>query len=160
MSEITESERSEQVDAGAELEFATFYIGEMLVGVNIQQVQEINRQLDVTAVPHAAECVRGVVNLRGEVVTVVDLRMVLGLGVAQITAQSRNVIVKSQGEQVGLLVDRIADVVTASASDIEPPPANVRGVDGRFFKGVFSQDGQLLVILDTSETLAVEADTR
>ncbi len=140
--------------SGDELEFATFYVGNILLGLDIQQIEEINRQLAMTAAPHAPHFVRGVVNLRGEVATVVDLRAILGMPPVEITDQSRNVVVNSRGERIGLLVDRIGDVVRAVTADIEPPPANVSGVDGRFFKGVCKLEKELLVILDVEEALA------
>lgn len=130
---------------------ATFYLGNQLMGVDIQQVQEINRHATVAAVPHAPECVQGVINLRGEVVTVLDLRRVLGLEPVEITKETRNVIVNVEGEKLGLLVDRIADVVSTRPDQIEAPPANIRGVDGRFFRGVCKLESELLVILDVLE---------
>ena len=119
------------VATSSELQFSTFYVGDLLMGIDIQQVQEINRQVEMTGVPHAPEHVRGVVNLRGEVVTVLDLQIILGLGSTSVTGRSRNVIVDLNGEKTGLLVDRIADVVIAQSSEIESPPANVSGIDGR-----------------------------
>ncbi len=145
---------------GTEVEFATFYVGDLHLGADILQVEEINRHLELTPVPQAPECVRGVINLRGEVVTVVDLRTILGLERIEITPKNRNVIVNSKGEQIGLLVDRIGDVVNASTDQIEPPPANLSGVDGRFFRGVYKLDGELLVILDIETALADENKNR
>ncbi|MBN1765803.1 MAG: purine-binding chemotaxis protein CheW [Sedimentisphaerales bacterium] len=141
-----------------EFEFTTFYVGDLLMGVDIQQVQEINRQLDTTEVPHAPECVRGIVNLRGEVVTVLDLRVILGLDATEINDKNRNVIIKADGENIGLMIDRIADVVYARLREIEPAPANISGVDGRFIKGVYKLDSELLVILDIDEV--IKADKR
>lgn len=137
-----------------EIEFSTFYLGELLIGIDIQQVQEINQHLDMTPVPHSPEYVNGVVNLRGEVVTVLDLRIILGLDPIELTERSRNVIVKTEIDQVGLLVDRVADVVIGKSAEIEPAPANIRGVDGRFFSGVYKLENELLVILDVMETIA------
>ena len=137
-----------------EIEFATFHVGGILLGIDIRKTEEINRQLDLTRVPHAPACVRGVLNLRGEVVTVLDLRTILGLEPAEVTETSRNVVVRSESEQVGLLVDRVADVVTVSAAEIEAPPANVSGMDSRFFKGVCKLDSALLVVLDVNEVLS------
>lgn len=142
--------------AAKELDYVTFYLGDLLLGIDIHAIQEINRQLEVTIVPHAPSDVRGTVNLRGEVVTVVDLRTILGLEPATITAHSRNVIVNSAGEQIGLLVDRIADAVKAHTDDMEPPPINLSGIDGRFFSGVYKIESDLLVILDVNEALAVD----
>ncbi len=137
-----------------EQEFITFYLGDLLLGIDIHQVQEINRNVDMTPVPHAPQAVRGVINLRGEVVLVVDLREVLGLPKSALTRSNRNVIVKNGGEQIGLLVDRVADVVRANTDDLDPMPENLRGIDQRFFKAVYKLELGLLVILDVNVTLA------
>jgi purine-binding chemotaxis protein CheW len=139
-----------------EIEFATFYVGNILLGIDIRKTEEINRQLDLTTVPNAPALVRGVVNLRGEVVTVVDLRAILGLEPAPLTPSTRNVVVRAGAERVGLLVDSVADVVTVKAGDIEDPPANVNGVDGQFFQGVYKLDAALLVVLNVSTALSVD----
>lgn len=139
-----------------ELEIATFYIGDILMGVDIQKVQEINRHVDLTPVPHAPACVRGVINLRGDVVTVLDLRTVLDLEPAELNETSRNMIAKAGDEQVGLLVDRIADVVKVTRDEIEPPPANISGIEGRFFDGVYKMKSDLLIILNAEEVLSVD----
>jgi purine-binding chemotaxis protein CheW len=137
-----------------EEQFATFYVGNILLGVDIRQVQEINRQLEVTHVPHAPRCVRGVINLRGEVTTVVDLRTVLGLSSAKVTRETRNLIVHSQGESIGFLVDRISDILTLKSDQISPPPSNIDGIQGRFFEGVHTLESEILVILDIEEALS------
>jgi purine-binding chemotaxis protein CheW len=142
---------SNQTDA--ELRLATFYLGEQLLGVDIRLVQEINRLTDITPVPLAPDFVRGVVNLRGEVVTVLDLRAVLGLEPSVTAGQGRNVVLEYAGEKTGLLVDRVADVVTTTAGEIEPAPANVHGADGRFFQGVVKLEHELLVLLDVQAVL-------
>ncbi len=138
----------------AETKFVTFRVGDSLMGVSIRLVEEINRHVEVTPVPHAPCHFRGVINLRGEVVTVVDLRTILELPPAELTQQTRKVVVQSKGEQIGLLVDRIADVVRTRTDDIDPPPANIGGVDGRFFKGVYKLKTELRIILDIDAALA------
>jgi len=141
------------VSAG-EQEYITCYLGDLLLGIDIHQVQEINRNIEMTPVPHAPRAVRGVINLRGEVVLVVDLREVLGLAPTALNRSNRNVIVKNGGEQIGLLVDRVADVVRANTDDLDPMPENLRGIDQRFFKAVYKLELGLLVILDVNVTLA------
>lgn len=136
-----------------ELEFATFYVGDILLGIDIQEVQEINKHLEITRVPHVPEYVRGVINLRGEVVTVLNLRNILALGQTEFTDQTRLVVITNNEENIGLLVDRIADVVIANTGEIEPAPANVSGIDGRFFQGVYKLEHDLLVILHTEEII-------
>ncbi|QDV75439.1 chemotaxis protein CheW [Botrimarina mediterranea] len=136
------------------VQFATFYVGELLMGVDIRLVQEINRQLEMTPVPNAPRHVRGVINLRGEVATVIDLRTVLGLPPAEQTRDTRNLIVHSQGEAIGLLVDRISDILTVRPDQISEPPSNVDGVDGKFFLGVHTLEKDICVLLDVEEVLS------
>jgi purine-binding chemotaxis protein CheW len=144
------------VSAG-ETEYASFYVADALMGVSIGQVEEINHNLELTPVPHAPAWVRGVMNLRGAVVTVVDLRVVLGLEPTVITRKTCNVVVRSGSEQIAILADRVADVVRAPAREIEMPPANVAGNEERFFRGVYKLDRELLVILDIDAVLANDA---
>ncbi|MCA9240864.1 MAG: chemotaxis protein CheW [Planctomycetales bacterium] len=139
---------------GIERQFATFYLGDMLFGVDISSVQEINRQVDITPVPHAPKHVRGVINLRGEVATVIDLRTVLGLPPSEVGRDTRNLIVHSQGEAIGLWVDRISDILTVKVDDICTPPANVDGIDGKFFQGVHAMKDNIVVLLDVEAVLA------
>ena len=93
-------------------------------------------------------------NLRGEVVTIVNLRSALQLPTIQITRKNRNVIINACGEVIGLLGDRVADVVMADPAEIDPAPCNLRGIDGRYFKGVYKLDSELLVILDVEKVIS------
>jgi purine-binding chemotaxis protein CheW len=117
-------------------------------------VQEINRQSEITQVPHAADYVRGVINLRGDVATVVDLRTILGLPKSERNRQTRNLIVHHRGEAIGLLVDRISDILTLKGDQINPPPTNVNGVDGRLMSGVSTLDSEIVVLLNIDEVLS------
>lgn len=137
-----------------EIQLATFAVGDLLVGLEIGRIQEINRQLDVTPVPKAPGFVRGVINLRGEVVTIIDPRTILGLPPATITRTSRNLVIQSEGELIGMMVDRIADILTICSSTIAASPANIQGVDGRFFKGVYTTEREIVVLLDLDELLS------
>jgi purine-binding chemotaxis protein CheW len=138
-----------------EAELVTFYVGDLLLGAEICHVEEINRHVDVTPVADAPASVQGVVNLRGEVVTVLDLRQILGLGHTEAGKSTRNVIVNSEGERIGLLVDRIADVVTAQRGETKASPANLAGAQERFFHGVLELEHDLLAVLNIAEVLAV-----
>jgi len=136
---------------------ASFYLADALMGVPIDQIEEINREVSFTPVPHAPRWVRGVINLRGSVSTVVDLRAALGMEPAPVTRHTRNVIVRSHGERIGLIVDRVAEVIAAERGRITAPPANVRGADRRFFRGVYPLQEQVMVILDVDAVLALDA---
>lgn len=141
---------------GQTVQCATFRIDDQLMGVDIQQVQEINRVVDTTPVPQAPEFVHGVINLRGDVVTVVDLRAVLGLERIQPGPYTRNVIVDCAGEKTGFLVDRVTDVVAVAPDSVELPPANVGGVDGRFFRFVCKLESELLLVLNVEQITATD----
>lgn len=153
MTAIAEQESTAEKQFAGETQFATFYVGDMILGVDIRLVQEINRQTDITPVPSAPDHVRGVINLRGDVATVIDLRTVLGLPKADPTDENRNLIVHSQGESIGLWVDRISDILTVHADEISPSPANVSGVDSKFILGIHTMEHQLVVLLDIEQVL-------
>ncbi len=156
--DVLETDDGEVLES--EQQFTTFYVGDMLLGVDICQVQEINRQLSVTEVPHSDRFVRGVINLRGDVATVIDLATILGLPRTSVTRESRNLIVNSHGESIGFLVDRISDILTISTNEIDQPPTNVDGIDESLFKGVYRLETELLIILDVDAVLAQDTTPR
>ncbi len=135
------------------LEMATFYVGDALCGMDILNVQEINKLMDMTTVPQAPDYVVGILNLRGQIVTIIDLGKKLNLGKSERSDMSRNIIVNAKDEYIGLLVSRISDVVEAQWDKVEPPPANIGGVQGKFFKGVYKTKDRLIGILDVEKVL-------
>jgi len=136
---------------GKAIELSTFYVGKVQFGIDIIKIQEINKQMTMTTVPQAPEYVLGILNLRGRIVTIIDLAKKLGLSSAGHTVDSRIIIVDSKGEHIGLLVDRIGDVELAKTDEIEPPPANIGGILGSFFEGVFKTKDKLISVLDLEE---------
>lgn len=136
------------------VELATFYVGEALCGMDILNVQEINKLMDMTKVPQAPGYVTGILNLRGQIVTVIDLGKKLGLSPTDLSESTRNIIVNADNEYIGLLVSRISDVVEAKWEKVEEPPANIGGVQSAFFKGVFKTKDRLIGILDVNKVLA------
>ena len=142
------------IEASSEdLEFSTFYVGGALCGINILNIQEINKHFEITKVPQASDYVEGILNLRGRIVTIIDLGKKLGLDPVNKDKDNRNIIVNSEDEHIGLLVDGISDVATAKQEDIEPAPSNIGGVKGKFFQGVLKTEKQLIGILDIDEVL-------
>jgi len=133
---------------------ALFESGNLLCGLDIAHVQEINKNIAVTVVHRAPKYVCGVINLRGEIVTVVDLRTKFGFEPLAQDAETQIVIVRQGDENIGLLVDSVNDVVIADEKDIEPPPSNMAGVTGRFFKGIYKLEHGLVAILNIDELLA------
>ncbi len=135
------------------MELATFYVGKALCGIDILNIQEINKHFEVTTVPQAADYVVGVLNLRGRIVTILDLGKKLGLSQIEEDKNNRNIIVRSQDEHIGLMVDSISDVVTADTDRIESSPSNINGLKGKYFQGVLKTETSLIGILDIEEVL-------
>lgn len=145
--------KREQRDAKASFLVSTFYLGETLIGIDTIHVQEITKVVKITRVPRAPDYIVGIINLRGRIVTVVDLGCKLDIEPLDIHTGSRIMIVGWQDEYVGLMVDRVAEVIPAERDQITESPANVKGVQGRFFEGVYRYDNHLIAILDVDEVL-------
>jgi len=140
------------------IELSTFYVGKALCGMDILKVQEINKLMEMTKVPQAPDYMVGILNLRGQIVTIIDLGQKLGLGSIEVNNDSRNIIVNTPGEHVGLLVSKISDVVMADPDRVEPAPANMNGIQGTFFTGVYKTENKLIGILNIKEVLRLESD--
>lgn len=152
---MTTSVCSAPVAQSEKLQLATFYLADLCLALEIGTIQEIMRDVSITRVPDAMPEVSGVINLRGEVATIIDLRRVLGLPPAPAGVNSRTLIVRSQGESIGLIVDRVADITAVDAHEIVPPPPNVGAVDGRFIRGVCPREKEIIVVLDLEQTLTM-----
>lgn len=135
------------------VELASFFVGEALCGMDILKVQEINKLIEMTRVPQAPDYVLGILNLRGEIVTIIDLGKKLGLKSTELTDRTRNIIVSSNGEHIGLMVEQISDVIQVEWEKVESPPANIGDVQGKFFTGVFKTERRLIGILDVERVL-------
>ena len=136
-------------------QFCTFYLDRLLFGVKLKDVQEVIRQIQVTAVPLAPEVVSGLMNLRGQVVTAIDLRRKLELGPRPARASAMNVVVRSDDGAVSLLVDEIGDVVEVEESTFEPPPETLRGNVRTMILGVHKLQERLLHVLDTDKACQI-----
>ena len=152
---MTQADIAEQTKQDEQLQFSSFYLGDTLCGINIKHVQEINEDLNITRVPLAPDYVMGIMNLRGQIVTIVNQSMKIGLVPSPIGRENRVVIVESKDEFIGLLVDRVAEVETISRSAITEPPSNIKGVQGKFFEGVVHvASNELMALLDIEAVLA------
>jgi len=138
-------------------QFCTFYLEKLLFGVELKNVQEVIRSLDVTQVPLAPQVVSGLINLRGQIVTAVDLRRRLELQPRPAEVAPMNVVVRSNDGAVSLLVDEIGDVVEVEESTFERPPETLRGAVRTMITGVHKLNGRLLLILDTDKACDMSA---
>ena len=140
----------------SEMQLVTFNLGKEEFAVPILQIQEINRLVDITRVPKSPEFVEGVINLRGKVIPIIDLRKRFGLPQSELGKFSRIVVVNMEGRMVGLIVDSVSEVLRLSEDAIEPAPPVVAGIDSEYIRGLGKLDGRLLILLDLSKILTKE----
>jgi len=136
-----------------ELQLVSFNIGSEEFGVDILKVQEINRMVEITRVPQAPHYVEGVINLRGKVIPIVDLRKRFNLQMKEYDKNTRIVVVDIDGSIMGMIVDAVSEVLRLPASTIEPPPDIVTGVNSEYIKGVAKLEDRLLIFLDLSHVI-------
>lgn len=137
-----------------EKQFCTFYLGERFFGVDVERVQEVFRYQEMTQVPLAPSVVRGLINLRGQIITAIDLRRRLGMEEISDDQKPMNIVVRTGDDVVSLLVDRIGDVLEVGDEVLEPPPETLDEVARKLIPGVYKLNGSLLLTIDTEKTLA------
>lgn len=135
------------------VQLATFYLGEYQCAVGVEQVQEVLLDQPRTRVPGAPEAVAGLINLRGQVVTALDLRVRMKLDENADTSSSMNVVVRNGDEVWSLLVDRIGDVIEVPDNQFEPPPDTLTGRLRELIVGAYKLDEHLLLVLDVPRVL-------
>ncbi|MGM1045266.1 chemotaxis protein CheW [Paenibacillus sp. N3/727] len=139
---------------GEELKVIVFKLGSEEYGIEVEKVQTIERLMPITRVPKTYAFVKGVVNLRGVVIPVIDLRGRFGLPEAEHTDQTRIIIVAVNEMQVGFIVDSASDVIDLNSDSIDTPPEVVGGVKAKYLRGVAKiGEERLLVMLNLSEVL-------
>jgi purine-binding chemotaxis protein CheW len=134
-------------------QFSTFVVDRLLFGVEVEEVQEVIRYQKMTRVPLAPPVVKGLINLRGQIVTAVDLRCRLGLRERTATDLPMNVVVRHEEGAVSLLVDEIGDVLEVEEEAFEVPPGTLSGEARELIRGVYKLKDTLLIALDTEKTL-------
>ena len=134
-------------------QFCTFFVNGLFFGIEVLKVQEVIRYQEMTRVPLAPATIRGLINLRGQIVTAIDLRRRLELPVRDDGQLPMNVVVRSDDGAVSLLVDEIGDVVEIQDDVYEHPPETLKGVARELVQGVYKLESRLLLVLDTGKTL-------
>ena len=135
------------------LRYVTFRLEDEVYGINVMQVQEVLRVTEIAPVPGAPHYVLGIINLRGNVVTVIDTRERLGLGSKDMEESTRIVIIEADKMVVGILVDAVAEVVDLRTSEIESAPSVGNDESSKYIQGVASRDGNLLILVDLNKLL-------
>lgn len=155
---MTES-RSLTVSASkddAVLQWVTFRLDNETYGINVMQVQEVLRYSEIAPVPGAPYYVLGIINLRGNVVTVIDTRARFGLQAAEIDDSTRVVIIEAEKQVIGILVDSVAEVVYLRRSEIDNAPNVGTEESAKFIQGVSNRDNELLILVDLDKLLSDE----
>jgi len=145
---------AEQKDTASEMQLVVFDLATEFYGVDIGDVREIIRMQAITRVPGAPPYVEGIINLRGQVIPVVDLRKRLELTVSEQTADSRIVWVTINEQDVGVIVDAVTEVLRIPVASIEPPSSMVSNVDSDYLRGIAKLESRLIILLDLGKVLA------
>jgi len=136
-----------------ETQFCTFYLNKHFFGIEVEKVQEVFRYQEMTPIPLASSTIKGLINLRGQIITAIDLRKRLQMPDRAEGVLPMNVVVRTADGAVSLLVDEIGDVLEMSLEDYEPPPDTIEGMTRELVCGVYKLEGTLLLILDTTKTI-------
>jgi len=153
MSQVNEVEvKKDQVNDEV-LQWVTFQLEEETYGINVMQVREVLRYNEIAPVPGAPDYVLGIINLRGNVVTVIDTRSRFGLMPGEVTDNTRIIVIESERQVIGILVDSAAEVVYLRTSEIDTTPSVGTDESAKFIQGVSNRDGKLLILVDLNKLL-------
>ena len=147
---------NQAVDARTEpvSRWVTFQLEDETYGIDVMQIREVLRSADISPVPGAPAFVLGIINLRGNVVTVIDTRVRFGLPSAEIDDLSRIIVIESEAQVVGILVDSVAEVVDLHLSEIDSAPNVGNEESSRYIQGVANFDNNLLIVVDLNKLLS------
>lgn len=155
LEETTETSRGAELQKSFAKQYVTFRVGKLFFGVDVAEVQEIIRYQALTPVPLAPSIVRGLVNLRGQIITAIDMRALLRMDSFPPDSTPMNVVIRAAGETVSFLVDGIGDVIDVDATTYEPTPPTVNPHVAKIIDGVFKLERQLLLIIKPDACLTI-----
>jgi len=138
-------------------QYCTFRVDTLYLGIDVHKVQEVMRRLDTTPVPLAHAAIVGMINLRGQIVTAIDLRQRIGLAPRPVDQEPMNVVMRTDDGAVSLIVDEIGDVIAVAEDLFERIPDTLQGPIRDLVRGVYKLDGQLLLILDSAKAALSDA---
>lgn len=139
-----------------EMQIVSFKMGSEEYGVNIEQVREINRIAEIVKVPKAPHFVEGIINLRGSVTAIIDLRKRFDIKPTADKEQERIIVVEVQGRMLGVVVDAVLEVTRLATSCIDDVPPSISGFEAKFLAGVAKLDKRLIILLDLDAILSIE----
>jgi len=147
---------NDQLLKGDIIQLVTFHLGQEEFGIDILKVREIIRPMAITMVPRSAHFIEGVINLRGRVIPIVNLRRRFGMQPKEFNSQTRIIDIELGEIIVGFIVDSVAEVLRIPANTVEDPPAIISGIQSDYVRGVGKVDDRLLILLDLDKLVASE----
>jgi purine-binding chemotaxis protein CheW len=150
------SNEPQRANVSEEEQLVVFELASESYGVDIGTVSTIIRMQSITAMPKSPKFVEGVINLRGNIIPVIDLRKRLGLAAGEATRASRIVVVDASGQMIGMIVDAVAETIRLSQDSIEPPSPIVTSIDSDYVRGVGKLESRLVILLDLDKVLTVK----
>jgi purine-binding chemotaxis protein CheW len=148
--------KSTVANTGEILQLVSFCVNDEHYAVDILRVQEINRMMQITQVPESPPGVEGIINLRGRIIPIMDLRVRFGLSPTEPTEDSRIVVVDAAGTTVGFIVDRVHEVLRIDTSTVDPAPKMSGSAHSRYVQGVAKRDDLLVILLDLDVLIGQE----
>ncbi|MCK5329458.1 MAG: chemotaxis protein CheW [Candidatus Latescibacteria bacterium] len=155
--ELMDPVRSEDASDTADdfLQLVSFRMGHEEFGVDILLVREINRMVEIAQVPKSPEYVEGIINLRGKVIPIVNLRLRMGLPEKENNKDTRIVVVELEDQLIGFVVDAVSEVLRIPRNITEPPPETATGIDAEFITGIAKMEDRLLILLNLNRLLSI-----
>jgi Chemotaxis signal transduction protein len=150
---MSETNTNNAAESNVLLQLVSFTIGEEEFGVDILKVQEIIRMVNITQVPNSPSYVDGVINLRGKVIPIIDLRARIGITRREHNNSTRIIVVDLDGRTVGFIVDSVSEVLRIPRNITEPPPALTTGIDSAYITSVAKLEDRLIILLDLEKVL-------
>jgi len=138
-------------------QYCTFFLGDFFFGVEVEKVQEVISYQEMTRAPRAPSVVRGLINLRGQIVTAIDLLRLLEIGKSSLEKEPMNIVIRTDDGAVSFLVDEIEDIIEVDEASFEHPPETLQGVSRKLIRGAYKLPNRLLLVLDIGK--AVEMTT-
>ncbi len=153
-------QREKQQLSGEVVQVVSFHLGSEEYGVDISQVQEIIRMVEITHVPRAPHFMEGVINLRGQLIPIIDLRTRFSMGRAEHTKSTRIVVTEIGSKRVGIVVDSVSEVLNIPMEQVEDAPDMIAGVGTEYIQGVGKVNDRLIILLDLTMVISGEEKTQ
>lgn len=149
-----------EVRTGEEIQLVVFSLGREEFAVEVTQVREIMRMEEITRMPKSPSFVEGIINLRGQIIAVIELSKRLNLESAERGGDTRIIVVEAEDVKVGMIVDSVSEVLRVNPEAVEPSPTLATDISAAYLQGVVKQDNRLIILLDLTKVLSLEEISR